>query len=306
MINSNLRLVVSIAKRYRGRGVPFGDLIQDGVIGLNRAVRSSTTGRASSSRPTPPGGSARRCSARSQDSRGRSACRRTSTSGGTSCARPHGNSSRRSGARDPRGACRGHRPLAPARRRGTGRRRGARLAQPVDRQRRRHELGDLFADEHAENPEERAQEYLRGRAVRLALAELPELERRILELRYGLDGEPHSLESIGAELGISRERIRRLEGQASRRWRRASATASSRSRPDRKDDDEDSRFTPASRSSRSRARPAGRVETRSTRPAISVEACSARHPALRARRGAVRRSDRIERFERRRAAAGAR
>jgi DNA-directed RNA polymerase sigma subunit (sigma70/sigma32) len=38
MITSNLRLVVSIAKRYRGHGVPFLDLIQDGVIGLNRAV----------------------------------------------------------------------------------------------------------------------------------------------------------------------------------------------------------------------------------------------------------------------------
>jgi RNA polymerase primary sigma factor len=76
------------------------------------------------------------------------------------------------------------------------------------------ELGDLFADENADNPEELAHEYLRGRAVRLALAELPELERRILELRYGLDGEPHSLEAIGAELGISRERIRRLEGEA--------------------------------------------------------------------------------------------
>ena len=50
--------------------------------------------------------------------------------------------------------------------------------------------------------------------MRLALEQLPELERRILELRYGLDGEPHSLEAIGAELGISRERIRRLEGEA--------------------------------------------------------------------------------------------
>ncbi len=38
MINSNLRLVVSIAKRYRGHGVSFGDLIQEGVIGLNRAA----------------------------------------------------------------------------------------------------------------------------------------------------------------------------------------------------------------------------------------------------------------------------
>src|SRR5262249_38836739 len=38
MINSNLRLVISIAKRYQGHGVPLGDLVQDGVIGLNRAV----------------------------------------------------------------------------------------------------------------------------------------------------------------------------------------------------------------------------------------------------------------------------
>src|SRR5437764_5022835 len=38
MINSNLRLVISIARRYQGHGVPLGDLVQEGVIGLNRAV----------------------------------------------------------------------------------------------------------------------------------------------------------------------------------------------------------------------------------------------------------------------------
>jgi RNA polymerase primary sigma factor len=46
------------------------------------------------------------------------------------------------------------------------------------------------------------------------VAKLPELERRILELRFGFDGEPASLESIGKELGISRERVRQLEGDA--------------------------------------------------------------------------------------------
>jgi len=65
MINSNLRLVVSIAKRYQGHDLP----------------RSSTGAAATSSRPTPPGGSARPASARSRTSRRRSGCRRTSTSG---------------------------------------------------------------------------------------------------------------------------------------------------------------------------------------------------------------------------------
>ena len=50
--------------------------------------------------------------------------------------------------------------------------------------------------------------------MREALADLPERERRILELRFGLDGEPQSLEAIGAELGLTRERIRQLETYA--------------------------------------------------------------------------------------------
>ena len=73
------------------------------------------------------------------------------------------------------------------------------------------ELGELFADDAVDDPGELAEESLRRRALRLALSDLPERERRVLELRYGIDGEPHSLEAIGAELSLSRERIRQLE-----------------------------------------------------------------------------------------------
>jgi RNA polymerase primary sigma factor len=50
--------------------------------------------------------------------------------------------------------------------------------------------------------------------VRRAVAKLPERERRICELRYGFDGESVSLEAIGKELGITRERVRQLERSA--------------------------------------------------------------------------------------------
>ena len=64
LIEKNLRLVVSVAKKYRGMGLPFEDLIQEGNIGLMKAVEKSDPDRAGGSPRTPPGGSGRRCSAR--------------------------------------------------------------------------------------------------------------------------------------------------------------------------------------------------------------------------------------------------
>ena len=76
------------------------------------------------------------------------------------------------------------------------------------------ELGDLFADPDAADPAEEAGEALRRQAIRASLEKLPELERRVLELRFGFDGEQQTVEAIARALGVSRERVRTLEQQA--------------------------------------------------------------------------------------------
>ena len=214
MINCNLRLVVHVAKRYRGHGVPFGDLIQDGVIGLNRAVEKfdyrkgfkfstyatwwirqavqrSVAGQARTIRvPThvhERRQTLNRHARKLETELGRAATPEelAKVSGlklqhvEEALSVPEARASLNSPVGDDDG-----------------------------------ELGDLFADENADDPEALAEDALRSLAVREALAQLPERERRILELRFGIDGEPKSLEAIGAELGLTRERIRQLETQA--------------------------------------------------------------------------------------------
>ena len=76
------------------------------------------------------------------------------------------------------------------------------------------ELGDLFGDPSAEDPAEEAVDSVRRLELRRALAGLPEHERRVLELRFGFDGEARTLEAIGKELGVTRERVRELESDA--------------------------------------------------------------------------------------------
>ena len=74
------------------------------------------------------------------------------------------------------------------------------------------ELGDFVEDDQAESPFDTASLSLRREDVQTALDSLPERERLVLELRYGLSGEqPYTLEEVGQAFGVTRERIRQIE-----------------------------------------------------------------------------------------------
>src|SRR5205807_2183248 len=176
MINSNLRLVVHVAKRYRGHGVPFGDLIQDGVIGLNRAVEKFDW-RKGFKFSTYATWWIRQAVQRSVAGQGR-----------TIRVPTHVNERRQTLARHARklepefGRPPTHEELAKS----TGLSLAhvdealsvaeARVSLNSPLADADGELGDLFTDEAADDPEERAEYALRARAVREALVELPERE----------------------------------------------------------------------------------------------------------------------------------
>jgi RNA polymerase primary sigma factor len=81
-------------------------------------------------------------------------------------------------------------------------------------------LGDFVPDDRMESPMEAASRQLLREQIEKALSSLEERERRVIELRFGLQGgEPRTLEDIGKEFGVTRERIRQLEGLALRKLR---------------------------------------------------------------------------------------
>jgi RNA polymerase primary sigma factor len=210
--------VVAIAKGYRGLGVPFLDLIQEGNLGLARAVEKfdwrrgfkfSTYAtwwiRQSVQRAVANQGQTIRVPihvAERQQSLSRAAGRLEVTLGRAATkeelAEETGLSLRH--VEEALGAAQV----------------SVSLNQAIGGE-DEGELGSLIADGDAVDPLEQADESLSDSRVHRALAGLPERERRILELRFGFDDEPWTLEAIGHELDLTRERVRQLVTQGLRR-----------------------------------------------------------------------------------------
>jgi RNA polymerase sigma factor (sigma-70 family) len=225
LINSNLRLVIKFARRYQGHGLSLQDLVQEAMLGLIRAAekfdwrrgykfstyavlwikQSIQRGLDNTGRPVRiPAHVAHR----------ERKVHRVEMELSARLDREPTEEEIAAEAELPREEVRAVRDLT---------RVTASLDQPVGDG--DTSLGELRA-ESTDGPEEEVVERHREQAVEAALADLPETERRVIQLRFGTGGEEEvSLRDTGRELGISQERVRQLESRALQRLESSGALA---------------------------------------------------------------------------------
>jgi RNA polymerase primary sigma factor len=225
LVRANARLVISVAKKYIGRGVPFLDLIQEGNIGLIRATKKfeyrrghkfSTYAtwwiRQAVSRAVADQGRTIRVPVHMGDQLNR--LRRVQLKLTQELGREPSMDELAIGMETTPDKVENLLEIA---------RRPISLETPIDEE-GDSTFGDFVEDVSSPAPAEEVATNLLHEQLKAALDRLPNREAQILRLRYGLeDGRVYTLEEVGQAIGVTRERVRQLEAQALNRLRQSSA-----------------------------------------------------------------------------------
>lgn len=224
LITANSRLVISVAKKYMGRGVPFLDLIQEGNIGLIRATKKFDYRRGHKF-STYATWWIRQAVTRAIADQGRTIRVPVHMGDQINKLLRYQHQLTQKLGRDPSVeelAAELDVPIKKVENMIQVARRPLSLETPTDDE-EDSVLGDFIEDDEAPAPADSATYNLLKEHLQIILNDLPPREVRILQLRYGLlDGQAYTLEEVGNKMGVTRERVRQIEAQALSRLRHPS------------------------------------------------------------------------------------